>query len=197
MKKTPSLAIAVAVAAATLSLASAACLRGAQDGTFTGVVGNWKNADDGGPAFKVDTTGWSGTTPRPTLEALSKSLFGTAATETFLANGTSAAAFPLAVFNGTTNFTQGTVRVQFKLVGGASDQTAGIVFNLKPTGEYYFARYNTKDGNLAVWQYRNGNRARLHDGEMHVQLPMNTWHELAMTVTGNKLTTTLDGNVLK
>src|SRR5687768_7017075 len=157
MKKTTGLALAVAVVAtASLSLPSAARLRGAQDGTFTSVVGNWKNVDDGGPAFKVDTTGWSGTTARPALEALSKSLFGTAASETFLANGASAAAFPLAVFNGTTNFTQGTVRVQFKLVGGASDQKAGIVFNLKPTGEYYFARYNTKDGNLAVWQYRNG-----------------------------------------
>lgn len=117
--------------------------------------------------------------------------------DTFITNGTAAQAFPLAAFTSTRDFTGGAIRVQFKLVGGTRDFTAGIVFNLKPNGEYYFARYNTLDGNVAVWRYQNGARARVADGETKARLPLNTWHELVLTVRGNQLSAMVSGTALK
>lgn len=159
------------------------------------VVGGWRNVNDGGPAFRVDTAGWSGVTEAAPLQAMASRLFG-AVNDTFVTNGTAPQAFPLAVHGDTKHFSSGTIRVQFKLVGGASDNNAGIAFNLKPNGEYLYLRYNTKDGNLALWQYKNGERARIAMGEPHVQLPLNTWHDLEVSVTGRKLTASVSNKAL-
>ena len=191
MKKT----LTAIAAAAAVSLASAAMVAAEQSQGFIGVVGRWSNVTDGGPAFKIDTAGWSGTTERATLEAISRSLFSTV-NDTFITNGTSATALPLAVFPETKNFAEGTIKVQFKLIGGATDKNAGIAFNLRPNGEYLFVRYNILDGNIALWRYRNGARARLSEGESTVALPLATWHELALTIKGNKLSASVNGNAL-
>ena len=159
------------------------------------VVGGWRNADDGGPAFRVDTAGWSGKTERASLETTAKNLFG-AVNDTFVTNGTAPLAFPLAVHLNTKDFTSGTIRVQFKLVGGATDRNAGIAFNLKPNGEYFYLRYNTRDGNLALWKFRNGDRERMLDGEAKVQLPLDTWHQLEVTIAGQKISASVDNKTL-
>jgi hypothetical protein len=162
---------------------------------FLGVVGNWAAVDDGGPAFKVDTAGWSGTTDPGTLRAAAASLFGVV-NDTLISNSTARQAFPLAVYSATNNFSGGTITTQFKLIGGATDQTAGIVFNLKPNGEYFFVRYNTAEGNIAVWRYRNGARAAVGRGPTSVQMPLNTWHELAVTIRGTQLKASVNGTAL-
>lgn len=159
----------------------------AQDVGLTGVVGLWRSVDDGGPALQIDGASWSGTTDPAAARSIAKTLFGSA-TDQFVANATAPAAFPLAVASKVANFTGGTLRVQFKMVAGASDQTAGIVFDLQPTGEYLFLRYNTKDGNLALWAYRDGQRARVADATEHAQLPMKVWHALNVTVAGTRVT---------
>jgi hypothetical protein len=189
MKRLPALLLSVFALSAAIPFT-------AQSPGFVGIVGNWKTVDDGGPAFKVDTAGWSGTTDRAAIEPTVKSLFPTA-NDTFFTNATARQAFPLAVFSETKDFTGGTIRVQFKLVGGMTDQTAGIVFNLKPNGEYFFVRYNTAESNIAVWRYRNGARARVAPGATSAQFPVGAWHELAMTIDGSKLTATVNGGALK
>ena len=196
MKNTLRLALRATGLVAATTMLSVAALVAAQGAGFIGGVGNWKDVTDGGAAFKVDTAGWSGRSERPALEAVAKSLFP-AVSDTFYTNGMAAQAFPLAVFRDTRDFTKGTIKVQFKLIGGATDQTAGIVFNLKPNGEYFFVRYNTAEGNIAVWRYRNGARARVAPGATSKQLPLNAWHELALTINGNQLTATVDGDALK
>jgi hypothetical protein len=80
------------------------------------------------------------------------------------------------------SFVAGSLEVSFKLVSGATDQTAGIVFGLQPDGSYTYARYNTKDGNVAVWKFENGERAVLQHGEVHQQLPLNQWHTLQVNI---------------
>jgi hypothetical protein len=170
----------------TAALALSATLA-AQGPGLTGVVGLWRAVDDGGPALQIDGATWKGTTDPAEARAIGQSLFG-AASDTFVANATAPGAFPLAVSRTAGAFTGGTLRVQFKMVAGASDQTAGIAFDLQPNGEYLFLRYNTKDGNLALWAYRAGERARVKDGETHAQLPMKVWHTLAVTIAGTKLT---------
>lgn len=189
-------ALPSAILAAVAATAPTAESRSQQPGHgLVAVVGGWRNVDDGGPAFRVDTAGWSGTTAAAPLQAMASRLFG-AVNDTFVTNGRAPQAFPLAVHHDTKSFSNGTIRVQFKLVGGASDNNAGIVFNLRPNGEYFYLRYNTKDGNLALWQYKNGDRARVTMGEPHVQLPLNTWHDLEVTVTGRKLTASVSNKAL-
>jgi hypothetical protein len=136
-----------------------------------GVVGPWTAVVDGGAALKVDGEAWNAAEVGP---------------------------FPIATWNGATSFTDGTLRVQFKMIGGKSDQNGGIVFGLQPSGDYYFARYNTKDGNVAVWRFANGAREVLAHGEAHKQLPMNEWQELVVVVSegGRKVTGSVSGQGL-
>lgn len=149
--------------------------------TLTPVIGSWITIDDGGPTFKVDGGLWDGTSDRARLESLSNSFFPQSHIG-FVTHGTAPGAFPMAVARTAGLLTSGTLSVEFKLLGGASDQNAGIIFGLRPNGDYHFVRYNTKDGNVAVWEYINGERKVLAHGAVHKQLAMNTWHELIVTL---------------
>jgi hypothetical protein len=103
--------------------------------------------------------------------------------------------FPIAAVRGVDNFTEGVISVKFKLVAGASDQIAGLVFGLTPKNEYFYARYNTKDGNIALWQFVNGDRKRILEGTEHVQLPLGTWHDLRVEVKGSTVRASVDGKL--
>jgi hypothetical protein len=100
--------------------------------------------------------------------------------------------FPVAAIRGIDHFADGVLRVRFKLVGGESDQTAGLAFGITPNREYHYARYNTKDGNVALWQFVNGDRRRILDGTEHRQLPLNTWHELRIEIRGARVTASVN-----
>jgi hypothetical protein len=136
---------------------------------LVGVIGHWTHVNDGGPAIQGDGTRWDG---KPE------------------------SAFPLAVRNGVSDFRSGTIKVDFRMVGGASDQNGGVVIGLQPNGDYLFVRYNTKDGNVAVWKYADGARTVLTHGHEHAQLPLDRWHELTVTVVGNRVTGAITGTKL-
>lgn len=131
------------------------------------LVGHWETRSDNGETIVVaDARKWKtepGTTP-----------------------------FPIAAVRGVTTFSEGVLSVKFKLVGGESDQIAGLVFGLASDGTYYYARYNTKDGNVALWQFVNGDRQRIVEGTEHAQLPLNTWHDLTVEVRGPTVTATVN-----
>jgi uncharacterized iron-regulated membrane protein len=130
--------------------------------TVDPIVGHWDHAADGGDAMVVaDARKWK-TEPATTP-------------------------FPIAAVRGVSGFSNGVLRVQFKLVAGETDQAAGIAFGITPANEYYYARYNTKDGNVALWQFVNGDRKRILDGADHLQLPLGAWHELTVEVTGTNV----------
>ena len=151
-----------------------------------GVVGHWIEEKDGADAV-VRVDGVPGRVPAAAeIEKAATTLFGRV-DPTFAANAGSPNAFSLGVLSNVPRFTEGTFRARFKLVSGASDQTAGLVFDLEPNGEYLYARYNTKDGNLALWRFANGNREVIAHGEQHVQLPLGTWQEIAVTIAGTRL----------
>jgi hypothetical protein len=100
--------------------------------------------------------------------------------------------FPLAAVRGIDSFTGGVLSVKFKMIAGESDQIAGLAFGISPAAEYYYARYNTKDGNLAIWRFENGDRHRIFDGTEHLQLPLNAWHELRVEVRGTRVIATVN-----
>ena len=105
-------------------------------------------------------------------------------------------AFPLAVARDIKDLRAGGLRVAFKLVSGATDQTAGILFGLQPDGSYTYARYNTKDGNVAIWKFEKGERTVLLHGDVHEQLPLNQWHTLQVTITGPTVSAEVNGTKL-
>ncbi len=186
-------AFAAVVGLGTLATLNAPPLPSRQQAAaLVGVIGNWSTVNDGGPALKADGASWSGTTTRSQLEASMKPFYATVS-EQMVANGTAPGAFPLAVWNGVSHFAHGTVRVQFKMLAGKDDQNAGIVFGLQPSGEYHYIRYNTKDGDIAVWRFANGDRIRIAHGTAAKPLPLNTWHELVVRVQGAKVTGTVNG----
>ena len=78
--------------------------------------------------------------------------------------------------------------MRFKLHGGASDQNAGILFGLQRDGSYHYLRYNTKDGDLALQAFANGERRNIAHGDTKLQLPLGTWQTLELRIDGTTLT---------
>lgn len=95
--------------------------------------------------------------------------------------------FPLMVFGRPDDFSGGTARIDFKLIGGTDDYSAGLVFGHQGGETYYYARYNTKDGNVALWRMDGPKRTVIKHGEHHEQLPKNVWHRLEIAVDGRKV----------
>jgi hypothetical protein len=153
-----------------------------QASKLRGIIGHWTERNDNGTVFRTDGAVWNGQTTATQASAVSKELFG-AASDSFVANVTAPGAFPLAVAPGA-DFSNGTLKVQFRLVSGQTDQTAGIVFGLGSNGEYHYLRYNTKDGNLAVWRYLKGERQVVKHGTEHAELKLGEWQELVVTIAG-------------
>lgn len=164
--------------------------------TLVPVIGHWTHGDEGGPTLTANGEKWNGASTRAELEARTKPLWAVT-TEKFLAHATAADAFPLAVASNVSGFSSGTVSVQFKLIGGKSDQNAGIVFGLVPSElDYYFVRYNTKDGDVALWRYSDGKRAVIAHGEPAAsKLPLNVWHTLTLRLDGTRVTVTANDSI--
>jgi hypothetical protein len=161
-----------------------------------GVVGHWIEEKDGADAI-VRVDGVPGRVPSAAdIEKAATTLFGRLE-PAFAANAGAPGAFSLGVLSNVLRFTEGTFRARFKLVSGATDQTAGLVFDLEPNGEYLYARYNTKDGNLALWRFAGGTREVIAHGEQHVQLPLGVWHELAVTIAGSRLVAVANNGALR
>ena len=156
-----------------------------------GITGHWTEPRDGGEVV-VDGTQWSGTTADTTLTRAASQLFG-AENESFVKNWRAPTAFPVAVVRGNRDFRKGLLRVQFRMLAGASDQNAGIVFNLQPNGEYLYLRYNTKDGDLALWKFSNGQRSVIAHGEAGTRIPLDQWVTLEVRVDGTRVTGTVPG----
>lgn len=150
------------------------------------VVGRWSEpVRDGDQVVLVEDSRQH--TPSPdTIEQTSTLLFSRV-DSSFAENALAAGAFSLGVLPNVRRFSDGTFRAQFQLVSGATDQTAGLVFDLRSNGEYLFVRYNTREGNIALWRYANGNREVVARGTDTIQLPLGVWHELSVAITGTRV----------
>jgi hypothetical protein len=160
---------------------------------LVGVVGHWSDTTIGTPALLANGEAWNGESNPLALDTAGRRFFNEAS-DSFIANTSSPTAFPFAVATDVPAFSSGTLRVEFNLVGGRSDQIAGLLFGLRPTGEYFYVRYNTKDGNVALWTFRNGDRQVITHGDVHKQLPLGTWHELVVEIRGPRVSGYIAGD---
>ena len=157
---------------------------GASPTTFTPAVGNWIiGSDDNNKVLVVDGRKWKRGIASAGLADKARALYGERYAE-FLDNVTAYAYYPFAVAGNVENFTGGEISVRFKGVAGRIDQGAGILFDLKPNGDYYALRANPLENNLVLWRYKHGKRSSV-TWVRNVNTPSHKWHTLKMTVDGN------------
>lgn len=161
---------------------------GAEPSSFVVLAGNWTVLEEGGERLlRVDGTSWKPGTPPEDLSAKAMVLFPSAA-ETFGSRVLKGLQFPYAIDRSVGSFSDGEIQVDFRLVGGASDQFASILFGLTGDANHYAYRYNTKDGDTALWKVVDGQRERIHHGGVHLEVPLGEWRTLKMRVNGAQIT---------
>ncbi|MBZ5558114.1 MAG: DUF1080 domain-containing protein [Acidobacteriia bacterium] len=167
--------------------------------TFEPMVGTWVVVQDGpDKAIMVDGRPWVASKDNPTklLIESARRLYGTS-NEELMDNAKQFAYFPVAVLKSVDNFTNGTISLKFKTIAGEADRASGILFNVKPNGDWLSVRYNDTENNVALWEFHNGIRrnVRFSDRAKKFTPDRATWHELKLTVDGADLKTWLDGEL--
>ena len=172
---------------------------GAPPQTFEPMVGTWLVAEDAGEkVIMVDGRPWVLSKDNPTklLIQSARKLYGTS-NEELMDNAKQFAYYPVAVLKGVDNFSNGTITVKFKTVAGDADRASGILFNVKPNGDWLAARYNDTENNLGLWEFHNGIRrlVKFSDRNNKFMLDRATYHELKLEVDGANVRISVDGKV--
>jgi hypothetical protein len=169
---------------------------GAEPTRFLSVVGDWSiTTDEGKKVLLVDGREWKKGQPAGGLADKARAIYGSRHEE-FIDNVKAFAYFPYAVTTGVDDFQNGEISMRFKLIGGALDQCAGILFNLKSNGDYLAVRFNGKEDNLVLWTFDKGKRSFVKKGVKDVHIPFKEWHTMKIAVHGTQLEGYLDGEKL-
>ena len=190
---------ATALAAADIKVDLSKEVVGRAPATFEPMVGTWLVARDGpDKVIMIDGRPWVASKDNPTklLIESARKLYGTS-NEELMDNAKQFAYFPVAVLRGVDNFTTGTITLKFKTIAGDADRASGILFNVKPNGDWLAVRYNDTENNVALWEFHNGMRRniRFSDRNHKFMLDRAAWHELKLTIDGADLKTYLDGEI--
>ena len=166
--------------------------------TFEPMVGTWLVAQDGADkVIMIDGRPWVASKDNPTklLVETARKLYGTN-NEELMDNAKQFAYFPVAVLRSIDTFSNGTISVKFKTIAGDADRASGILFNVKPNGDWLAVRYNDTENNVALWEFHNGMRRNMKfNREKKFMLDRAAWHELKLTIDGADLKTWLDGDI--
>ena len=165
--------------------------------TFEPMVGTWIVQQDGADkVIGVDGRPWVASKDNPTklLIESARRLYGTS-NEELMDNAKQFAYYPVAVLKSVNSFSNGTISVKFKTIAGDSDRASGILFNVKPNGDWLAVRYNDTENNVALWEFHNGIRRnmRFSDRSKPFMLDRAAWHELKLVVEEANLKAYLDG----
>jgi hypothetical protein len=163
---------------------------------FEPMVGSWVIAQDGADkVVMVDGRPWVASKDNPTKLLIegARRLYGTS-NEELMDNAKQFAYYPVALLKGVPSFSNGSVSTKFKTVGGDSDRCSGIVFNVKPNGDWLAIRYNDTENNIVLWEFHNGIRRSVKRGrEGQWMLDRAAWHELKIDVDQASLKASVDG----
>lgn len=160
---------------------------------FLSMVGNWSIVDDGGKkVLAVDGRSWLRGQPAGSLAEKARSIYG-ARNEEFIDNVKAWAYFPYAVAKDIPDFRNGQISIRFKIVAGQLDQCAGILFNLKESGDYLTVRFNGMEDNIVLWTFNKGVRKFVKRAPDRLPLAKNQWHTLQVFVNGTDLEASVDG----
>jgi len=169
---------------------------GSEPAHFIPVVGNWMVVPEGGKnVLMVDGRQWKKGQPAGGLADKARLIYGSRHEE-FIDNVKAFAYFPYAVAQGIDDFRDGEISMRFQVVDGQLDQCAGILFNLKPNGDYLTVRFNGKEDNLVLWTFNKGKRSFVKRGAEDMPLAMKQWHSMKVAIKGTQLEGYLNGKLL-
>jgi len=169
---------------------------GAEPTHFIPIVGNWIVARDGAKnVLMVDGRQWKRGDPSGGLADKARAIYG-AKHEDFIDNVKAFAYFPYAIAQGVDDFRNGEISMRFQMVEGALDSCAGILFNVKPNGDYLTVRFNGKEDNLVLWTFNKGTRKFVKKGAEDMPLNRKEWYAMKIAVQGTKLEGYLNGKKL-
>jgi hypothetical protein len=192
-KRTITIAAACVGLAALLTYASAAqSLKvdfsdetvGGEPKSFVSVVGVWRIESDGQ---------WKEGQTAAGIADKARALYGDRYAE-FLDRVQAYAYFPYVVAKDVADFRDGEIFVRFEGISGRIDQGAGILFNLKPNGDYLTVRANPLENNLVLWKFEKGKRSSVK-WIRNTPTPTRQWHDLKVRIAGLKVAAYLDGKL--
>ncbi|MEO8592302.1 MAG: hypothetical protein ABI759_03185 [Candidatus Solibacter sp.] len=160
---------------------------GAEPSHFAPMVGNWIVTKDGSKnVLMVDGREWKRGNPAAGFADKARAIYG-AKHEEFIDNVKAFAYFPYAIAQGVDDFQNGEISMLFQIVEGNLDSCAGILFNVKPNGDYLAVRFNGKEDNLVLWTFNKGTRKFVKKGTEDMPLERKQWYPMKITVQGTHL----------
>ncbi len=192
----------LAMAAALLTSALAAPIKvdfanetvGAEPKSFVSIVGVWRIESEGGTkVLAVDGRQWKEGQSAAGIADKARALYGERYAE-FLDRVQAYAYFPYTVAKDVQDFTNGEIAVRFEGISGRIDQGAGLLFNLKPNGDYLTVRANPLENNLVLWKFEKGKRSSVK-WIRNTPTPSHQWHDLKVRISGAKVEGYLDGKL--
>jgi len=169
---------------------------GAEPVHFTPVVGHWMVVQDGGKnVLMEDGRVWKKNEPAGGLADKARAIYGSRHEE-FIDNVKAFAYFPYAVAQAVDDFQNGEITMRFQMIDGSLDRCAGILFNLKPNGDYLTVRFNGMEDNLVLWTFNKGVRRFVKRGPEDRPLKLKQWYTMKIAVHGTKLEGYLNGEKL-
>src|ERR1043165_9540678 len=186
------LAAQTPAAGATKQVSFAGETPGREPKTFAPMVGSWGVMKEGNKnVLFIDGRVWKRGQPAGGLADKARELYG-ARNEEFIESIKAFAYYPIPVYKGLDNFENGEISVRFQMVGRTLDRCAGILFNVKPNGDYLTVRYNGTEDNVVLWTFNNGVRKFVNRAATTVPLELGTWHTLKISIHGTALKSWLD-----
>jgi hypothetical protein len=165
---------------------------GAEPTSLVSVVGIWRIENEGGKkVLAVDGRQWKEGQSSAGIADKARALYGERYAE-FLDRVQAYAYFPYTVAKEVPDFKNGEITVRFEGISGRIDQGAGILFNLKPNGDYLTIRANCLENNLVLWKFEKGKRSSVK-WVRDTPTPSRQWHELKVRIDGAKVEGWLDG----
>ena len=163
---------------------------GAEPKALVAVVGIWRIESEGGKnVLAVDGRQQSSAG----VADKARALYGERYAE-FLDRVQAYAYYPYVVTKDVEDFRGGEITVRFEGLSGRIDQGAGILFNLKPNGDYLALRANCLENNLVLWKFEKGKRSS-ESWVRNVPAATKQWHDLKVRVSGAKVEGYLDGKL--
>src|SRR5207244_6804076 len=103
--------------------------------------------------------------------------------------------FPYTVAKDVQDFGGGEITVRFEGLSGRIDQGAGILFDLKPNGDYLALRANCLENNLVLWKFEKGKRSSVA-WVRNVPTASKRWNDLIVRINGTKVESYLDSIII-
>jgi hypothetical protein len=167
---------------------------GAEAKSLVAVVGIWRIESEGGKnVLAVDGRQWKEGQSSAGVADKARALYGERYAE-FLDRVQAYAYYPYTVAKDVENFSGGEIAVRFEGLSGRIDQGAGILFNLKPNGDYLALRANCLENNLVLWKFEKGKRSSV-SWVRNTPTASKQWHELKVRISGTKVEGYLDGKL--